>query len=291
MSLDFWRDVLNFLRSLMQPGNRPYLVVFTVVLVALAAFVAFWVVAYFKKEKLDLAHRFFGVFWIHVKGGPNDPRVQPRTYRKLLYVKVNYLSNQKIAAAPFYVRTVGRLDGQDQQVPVYDEAVYTTLRLFSEKRAVTPEQDQSSGVVDPRLVIPWQSRLEFHNEGARRVKQLVDIEAREDSDTMLSVSHFLNGLQSGEQDFSTYADEDAESLRMVVDFSSIPHARDLIALDQVKLLVSGQPLDTDDLKYQQCGESVYMAHCRNAKKGSLMQMSFTFKNWDGAAAGPRLGGG
>lgn len=281
----------DFLRELIKPGNRQYLAVFAVVLLGLAVFLAFWIIAYVKKDKLNISHRFFGRLWIHISGGPDDPASQPRCYRKLLYVKVNFLSNQKTQAAPFYQRTVDRLDGPDRLVPVYDEAVYYTLKLFPEKRTLGPEQDQSSGVVDPRLVIPWLNKLEFHNEGARRVKQLVDIEANAESDTMLSVSHFLNGLQAGNQDFCTYADEDAESLRLVVDFSSIPNAGDLISMDQAELLVGGRSVDTDDLKFQRCGESVYMAHCKDAKKGSLLKMVFTFKNWDSATGGLALGRG
>ena len=118
-----------------------------------------------KKERLDLSHRF-GPLWIHLRGGPDDPKTQPRRFRKLLYVKVNFLANQKTQAAPFYKRTVERLDGPERIVPVFDEAVYYTLKLFPEQRTLGPEQDSSSGVVDPRLVIPWLNQVEFHNEGA-----------------------------------------------------------------------------------------------------------------------------
>ena len=74
-----------------------------------------------------------------------------------------------------------------------------------------------------------------------------------------------------------------------MDFSSIPNARDLITMDQVQLLVDDHPIDSDDLKYRQCGESVYMAHCKDAKKGSLLKIDFTFKNWDGTAGASAFG--
>jgi hypothetical protein len=300
----------DFLGKLIQPGNWPFLAVFAVVLVGAAVFLIFWVVAYVKKEKLNISHRFFGRLWIHITGGPDDPKTQPRRYRKLLYVKVNLLSNQKAQAAPFYQRKVARLDGSDRVVPVYDEAVYYTLKLFPEKQTVIKEQDQSSGVVDPRLVIPWTSRPELQHS-MQPVKQLVDIESSENSDTMLSISHFLNGFQTADTNlcrsldndsesgdtealhgFCTYADEDAESLRLVVDFSSIPNARALIPMPKVKVMVGGQIVDMgDDLKYEQCGESVYMALCKDAKKGTLLVMCFAFKNWDGTDSGPAFGRG
>jgi hypothetical protein len=222
--------------------------------------------------------------WIHLSGGPDDPKDQPRRFRKLLYVKVNRLANQAVQKVPFYERTVARLDGPQRTVPVFDEAVYYTLKLFPKARTLGPEQDVSNGVVDPRLVIPWLSQLGGGYAGSR-VPQLVDIKAEVDSDTMLSVSHFLNGLQASEHDICTYADEDAESLRLIVDFSSIPRAGELISTKGAKVLLDRQPVDTDDLKYEDCGGSVYMAHCRNAKKGYLLKMDFTFKNWSGAAWG------
>jgi hypothetical protein len=84
----------KFMVALMQPGNWPFLVVFALVTVGLAVFLAFWITAYLKQEKLNLSHKF-GSLWVHVTGGPDDPRTQPRPYRKLLYVKVNFLANRK----------------------------------------------------------------------------------------------------------------------------------------------------------------------------------------------------
>jgi hypothetical protein len=274
-------EFFKFLDDLIKPGNWPFLVVFAIVLAGAAAVLVFLILATIRKENLDVSQQI-GPLWIHLRGGKDDPKTEKRLYRKLLYVKVNYLANRKEQGAPFYTRTVDRLDPEDRMVPVFDEAVYYTLKLYPEQRQLGLEQDQSSGVVDARLVIPWLTSLEFHNEGAKFVKQMVNMETSAPSDTMLSVSHFLNGLQDRNQQFCTYADEDAESLRIVVDFSSIPDAANRVALDRVQLMVRDQAVETDDMKYQQCGPSVYMAHCRNAKKGSLLKMDFTFRNWEPA---------
>ena len=276
--------LVKLIDDLIRPGNRPFLVAFTVVLVGLAVFVIFVFFAWLKKEKFNRSLHV-GPLWIHLTGGENDPKVEARAYRKLCYVKVNFLSNRKTKATPFYVRTVDRLDPADRAVAVFDEAVYHTLKLYPAKRSLGAEKDVSTGVVDPRLLIPWLAEVEASIEQERRIPQMADIEARADSDTMFSVSHFLNGLQGASQDFCTYADEDAESLRLVVDFSSIPNAAERVVQGKVELLLGGRPVDSDDLKFQRCGESVYMAHCKDAKKGSLLKMYFTFKDWEGAAFG------
>jgi len=276
--------IVKFLDDLMKPGNGPFLAAFIVILLGLAVFLAFWVIAFVKKDRLNLSRKI-GPLWIHISGGPNDPKTDPRRYRKLVYAKVNFLSNRKTKATPFYVRRVDRLEGEEGAVAVFDEVVYTTLKLFPEKRALTPEQETSSGVIDPRVLIPWVSALGFREAGAQHVAQMVNIEAKTDSDTLMVVSHFMNGLQGNHQDFATYVDEDAESLRLIVDFSSIPAARERIGLERTQVLFEGRPVETDDLKYERCGESIYMAHCRNARKGYLLKMAFTFKDWEGAGFG------
>jgi hypothetical protein len=274
----------NFLDDLIKRGNWPFLAVFALVLIGAAIFLVFLILASLKKEQLDKSYKL-GPLWIHLTGGPGDPSSQSRTFRKLLYVKVNFLANQKTQAAPFYKRNVMRLDEPDRLVPVFDEAVYYTLKLYPDTRTLGPEQDTSSGVVDPRLVIPWLNQLEFHSKGAKFTKTMVDIEPKADSDTMLSVSHFLNGLQGRNQDFGTYADEDAESLRLVVDFSSVPNAADFITMEGAQLLVEDRVVETDDLTFRSCGDSVYMAICKDVKKGALLKMQFTFKNWDTTVVG------
>lgn len=282
--------LFKFLDDLLRPGNWPFLVAFIVVLLGLAVVVFLMITASVQQEGFNRSFRIRSL-WIHLYGGEDDPKIprppktETRLYRKLLYVKVNFLARKETAAAPFYQRVVRRLDGPDQLVPVYDEAVYYTLKLFPGTRKILREQDQSSGVVDPRVVIPWAKEVGFNTDGARRVKEMVDMESTAESDTMLTVSHFLNGLQEQNQTFCTEADEDAESLRLIVDFSSITNAGDLVKMNGTpQLLMNRQPVETDDLHYEDCGGSVYMAHCKNAKRGSVLEMHFTFKNWNAVTA-------
>lgn len=280
----FLTEVFEFLGKLVQPGNWPFLVVFTIILLALALVIGAAVLARIKQKDFNKAWRL-GPLWIHFVGGEEDPSEQSQGFRKLVYVKVNRLSNRDARPNPFYNRKVDRLDAPEAIVPVFDEAVYYSLKLFPGKRKLGREKEISSGVVDPRLVIPWLTQLDYHAGEAIQVKQMVDIEATAEDNTMLTVSHFLNGLQAGHQDIGSFADEDADSLRLIVDFSSVPNAADFIVLEKTQLLVNRQPVDTDDLKFQQCGDAIYMAHVKNAKKGSLLKMDFTFKDWKNLTGG------
>jgi hypothetical protein len=273
----------KLLDDLIRPGNWPFLAVFTLVLLLGVVVLVFVVVAIFKKDKLNLSHKF-GPLWVHLSGGPDDPKVVKSLLRKLLYVKVNLLANRKTQPTPFYNRVVDRLDASDRSVPVYDEAVFYTLKLFPQMRVQSAEQDQSRGVVDARLVVPWLKTLDPHSAEIGADPHAVDMESAMPTDTMCSVSHFLNALQGSTQSFCTYADDDADSLRLVVDFSSIPQAAARIQMDRVRLTDGNASIESDDLKFEQCTDTVFMAHCRNAKKGYLLTMDFTFKDWDAPPA-------
>jgi hypothetical protein len=269
-------NFFKLLDDLIRPGNWPFLAVFTMVLVLGVVALGFLIVAIFKKDKLNLSHKF-GPLWIHLSGGPDDPKAVKNLFRKLLYVKVNLLATPG-TQAPFYNRTVDRLAAPDRIVPVYTEAVFYTLKLFPQTRPSASEQDQSHGTVDARLVVPWLTTLVPHNDEIAADPHSVEIETSIPSDTMCSVSHFLNSLQGSTQSFCTYADEDAESLRLVVDFSSIPDAPTRIHMDRVRLTRGHATIETDDLKFEPCTDTVFMAHCRNAKMGYLLTMDFTFKD-------------
>jgi hypothetical protein len=279
----FLKEFFAFLGKLIQPGNWPFLVVFTIVLVGFAVIVGAAVFAKVKQEGFDHSLHL-GPLWIHLVGGEGDPKNAKRGFRKLVYVQVNRLSNRTARTEPFYLRNVDRLDAGESPVKVFDEAVYTTVKLYPKKRGISREREISSGVVDARVVIPWMSEVDFNVDDARRVKEMVDVETSVEDDTMMMVSHFLNGLQTGHQDIATMADEDAESLRLIVDFSSIPHAADFVVLEKTQLLLNRQPVDTDDLSFKKCG-AVYMAHCRNAPKGAVLKMYFTFTGWEKLTGG------
>lgn len=275
----------KLLDDLIKPGNWPFLAAFILALIGMAVFIAFLITAEVKQDGFNRSWRVRSL-WIHLSGGPDDPTAQKRGYRKLLYVKVNYLAEKTSETQPFYQRAVSRLEGPDQMVPVYDEAVYYTLKLLPQKRAVIEEKDKShDGVVDWRVLIPWPRDVGAPAEVERWAKNVGDMETTRESDTMLTVSHILNGLQEQNQKFMTFADEDAESLRLVVDFSSIPNAANFVKWSSRQPRINQPPANPDDLKYEDCGGSVYMAHYRKAPRGTLLEMDFAFENWKAAAQG------
>jgi hypothetical protein len=203
----------------------------------------------------------------------------PRQYRKILYVKVTCLADRTKAASPFYHRTVKRLAEADRSVPVFDEAVYYTLELLPGKGPVVPRKDRSSGVVDSRIVIPWHDEIAFRDVGAGKIREFVQLETDKESDTFLTVSHFENGLQGKDQDIGTDVPEDAEYVRLLVDFSSVPNASRFITADRACLRYNGKE---EIAPIAQPSPALFSVECKAVKKTSIVNINFTF-DWSRSA--------
>lgn len=199
------------------------------------------------------------------------PQGPLRRYRKLLYVKVTYLRERITGAPPVYCRNVERLAEDVRMVDVYDEAVYYTLELFPAKKKPERRTDQSSGAVDPRMIIPLKYPLVFGDKYAARAVNTAQMELDGETDTLLTISHFENGLQGNEQEFATRVEEDAEYARMIVDFSSIPDASRLVLPGAAWVRRQGRD---EAVQVVTLGESVYMVSCEDAKAGDYLGMNF-----------------
>lgn len=199
-----------------------------------------------------------------------------RGYRKVLYIKVTYLSNKKApGAVPFYVREVDRLVGDNREVPVFDEAVYYTLEMFAGAKRPEPRKDRTSGVLDPRMVVPLKNPLTFSDHEESQIPQTVQMEVNDECDTLLTVSHFVNGLQGDGQYLASRVAEDAEYLRLIADFSSIPDAKNIVVPGKAFVKLESGPLQ--DATVVSFGESIFLISCENVRKGDLVQFNLSFK--------------
>ena len=100
------------------------------------------------------------------------------------------------------------------------------------------------------------------------------MEVDSDTDTLLTISHFENGLQGNEQEFASRVEENAEYARMIVDFSSIPDARRVVLLGRAWVSREGKD---EDAQVVTLGESMYMISCEDAKAGDYLGMRFAIQ--------------
>ena len=201
---------------------------------------------------------------------------QPRRARKILYVKVTTLRDKRQpGVAPLYIREVDRLSPESRSVPVFDESVYYTLEMFPDRRKPTPRVDRSSGVVDPRLVVPFQYPIVNADSDAVSVPQTISYEFGEECDSVLTVSHFVNGLQGDDQYFASRLTDDVDYIRLIVDFSSVPDAKRLVTPGTASLASDKGSRELPVLPY---GESMFMIYCENGSRGDLLKFNVHF-NW------------
>jgi len=211
----------------------------------------------------------------HVVDNISSTLLRART-RKVLYVKVTSLRDKRAKGVePLYTREVDRLPAKARSFPVYDESVYYTLEIFPDARKPTPRIDRSSGVVDPRLVMPFQHPIVNSDLDAIGVPQTISYEVPEKCNAFLTVSHFVNGLQGDEQYIASRLTDDVEYIRLIVDFSSVPNAKDIVQPGTATLVSGGENRKLTVTPY---GESMYMIYCEDGSRGDLIKFNLHF-NW------------
>jgi hypothetical protein len=267
--------VIDLIKELLIPANREILYIVLGFLAVILIF-AMIIIAYFVHKGTFTAGRKIGPIYIQVRAANSTDQFarKPSGYRKLLYIKVTHLTQQTATASPIYTRILDRLEPSERQVAVYDEAVYYTLELFPSSAPRNARSDSSSGSIDARMVIPWQDKVRFQQDTAAAIAKIAQMDVTEPTDTVLTISHFENGVQTKEhQNVKTLIEEDAEEVRLVIDFSSIPGAETFVTLENAFL----------DRKADNSSQSVggsaitrtlFVASTKDGKKGDVLRINF-----------------
>jgi len=273
--------VIDLLKELLQPANRDILYVALGFLAVILVFVMA-VIAWLTHKGTLSAGRKIGPVYIQIRAASSTDEIARKAsgYRKLLYIKVVYLTQQSPTGKPIYNRTLDRLETSERQVPVYDEALYYTLELFPAKRPLEARTDSSSGAVDARMVIPWQDLVRFQQDTTATIAKIAQMDVNDDTDTLLTISHFENGLQGGHQDFKSFVAEDCEEIRLAVDFSSIPGAEKFVTLKNAYLDCKANN------KAQAIGgaaitPTLFVASTKEGKKGDVLRLAINI-DWSRA---------
>jgi hypothetical protein len=273
--------IADIIKELFAPENRQILYIVLGFLAVIVLFVMGLAVFLAKKGTLS-AGRKIGPVYIQICSAASAEQLGRKAsgYRKLLYIKVTHLTQQNPTANPVYTRTLDRLEASERQVNVYDEALYYTLELFPAKRPLEARTDSSSGAVDARMVIPWQDIVRFQQDTTATIAKMAQMDVNNDTDTLLTISHFENGLQGDHQDFKSFVAEDCEEIRLAVDFSSIPGAQNFVTLKNAFLDRKA------DNKSQAIGgaaitPTLFAASTKEGKKGDVLRLAINI-DWSRA---------
>jgi hypothetical protein len=263
----------DILKELLNPANREILYIVFGFCAVLLLFLMGLTVYLAKKNTLNVGHKF-GPIFIQLTPASSASEVQRKAsgYRKLLYIKVTHLTQKTAGARPVYARTLDRLEASEREVEVYDEALYYTLELFPSKRPREVRTDASSGSVDGRMLIPWQDQIRFQQANTAAVAKIAQMDVTEDSDTVLTISHFENGLQGDHQDFKSFVAEDCEEIRLAVDFSSIPGAQGFVSLKGA-FLDRKSDNTAQNLGAASITPTLFAVSTKEGKKGDVLRLT------------------
>lgn len=212
---------------------------------------------------------------VEVPGLAPGEGTQDMGYQKLMYVKVLHLSKKEEGKEPFYFRVIDKLGGKE--IPVFDETLFYSLNVYSQPRERYSFNFRSSGIIDLRVAHPWLENLIFPDKDEQllegSVKQLVTIP----SNAYLIVSHHINGLQPGHEDFGMRMDEDTRYARLVVDFSSLPYSHPILLENPQGVLSTGEK--EMPVGVIQHFPSVYSISKEDLKKGQVLRMDLKI-DWE-----------
>src|SRR6266542_348772 len=197
---------------------------------------------------------------------------------KLLYIQVCALSRRAERREPIYKRFIERLE---KEIDVYDELHHYRLNIYNTPPSEFEITDRSSGVVDLNILHPWQS-LQFPDEGARHVEQIIKQTIRSYSNMFFTRARYFNGFQPGNENVAMRMERDTEEARLVIDFSSLPHHEAIVAgwpKGTIRENNGNGTVTEGEIEVKRLRAGVYVVERLNLKKESVIRMDFKI-NWD-----------
>lgn len=209
------------------------------------------------------------------------PDNTPHISEKVQYIKMLHLTDKEKKAAPVYLKYIERLQAEEG---VYDEAQFFELVIYSGngKSTLANNYSRSGGIIDMDVIIPRQDpasdKLPVQEDDLMKdaVRRNIDM----DSNVFYSVTSFINAFQKGNTFYQTRADEDIKWIRLIVDFSALPHHRKIQrSAPAGKHYNENNKAQVKELAVSEIKEGIYQAEAATLKAGDIVVMRFDI-NWD-----------
>jgi hypothetical protein len=145
---------------------------------------------------------------------------KPKQILKFVYIKVIHLTRRSDTSQPVYKKFVQRLG---REVEIYDEYSYFRFNVFKRPQKGFTSTDRSSGVVDLKLLYPWQDTIRFSDKDAQIVENIISHTLQRSSNMYFTEAMYFNGFQPGHENVAMKMEDNTQEARMVIDFSSLPN--------------------------------------------------------------------
>jgi hypothetical protein len=196
---------------------------------------------------------------------------------KLIYYKFLHLSNQDENGKPIYQKPIKRLR---KSIDIWDE--YITFRVSSFNKLVKKfkSYDSTKGsAVEVNSFLPFVLSLRDTDITAEQNPQIVQPIIIGPSNVFITSSHYYNGFQKGNRDSAIKADKNTNTLRLLVDFTSIKDFKKFIS-SKPQVFFSYHDLSNGKLISKNIGEAteisegLYYTEKTNVQEGEVLRIEF-----------------
>jgi DNA-binding winged helix-turn-helix (wHTH) protein len=221
-------------------------------------------------EYIDRSTRGF----IRFIGDVHEPTPKQRqgtaTQKKVLWAKILHL-RQKGVDAPAY-----RFSRGSSVTDVFDEIMFFSLHLASTELPQWEWSIVSSG--DPpmtHITHPWQPEPSYFDPHLVGVLSThITPRCTQPSQMFLTVTSMYNGLQKGNEEVYAKIEIDAEYLRFVVDFASLPDPKPRFKIGPHAILQTPRGAEFDDtiMDLEETYPGIYTVVGTGLKRGQLLKV-------------------
>ena len=200
-----------------------------------------------------------------------------QNYAKFTYFRVIRLRFRERGDSPYYDRKHHTIDGSTE--PVFDETWSLNALQCAIPELLSPVQLTSSGIVDAVQLLPTLDKDADNHPHTRDSAGMFTFSHPEKSTNLAAVGTMINGLQSSENWwFGTTAQYDAQTLVLVIDFSSLPfeccpvrNVRSVLERNRKEIPKSGLESQWFEDHF---GDDIFYLKYTNAQKNDVIKFVF-----------------
>jgi hypothetical protein len=165
---------------------------------------------------------------------------------------------------------------------VFDEAVYYSLHMFSQKQNGWEWSIVSTGDSPVTYIShPWQETPEYFDPHLADIRSgHLTPRCTQSSSTYLTVTTMYNGLQKGHEEVYGKVEVDARYLRVIVDFASLPDPPPVFARRPYALLETPRAASQTPVDIREPYPLVFTAFANELQRGQILKIRWSMA-WRG----------
>jgi hypothetical protein len=194
---------------------------------------------------------------------------------KTQYVKFVSYSKKAENLMPLYKKYIPRIG---KEIDVWDEYITLTINQLSHYVQNFQYFVRTDGdAVDFSTLLPYVDKLKFSDIKEGLKDTIFNPTVDKPSNTYVNACSFINGFQDGNTDIAVKATYNAKTLRLLVDFTSIPNFKEIFFFQKC-VEVSNDETEIDITKdYMEIQPGIYIIEKNDVLKNTVLKFKFLLK--------------